>query len=229
MNKRMKVTVLMLVSCLVLAAPMSVFAATAANPVAKADAGIRAERLKAAGEGLREKAKLSHDEWQERILSLFARFAPELAEAEADLMAEHTAVHTDLDAVHAQLKALREDRQGELKDIMAPIRAEIRRQVDSGELTPEEAREALQEARIAQLGDENLKALKEELQVVREAIKAQAEVRKGIMETLRAAVKAQDAQGANTALSALHQLHTEHLTLDEEKLEILLEILSILQ
>lgn len=229
MNTKMKATALLLVGCLALVAPLSAYADNTAEAPAKAGKGVRVERLKAAGEGLRERTKLSKEERQERILNLFTQYAPELADAEAALMADHAAVHTELDAVHDELKAIREDRKGEAQAIMEPIRAEIRQQVENGELTPEEAKEALQEARIAQLGDEALKALKEDLQAVREAIKAQAEVRKGIMETLRAAVKAQDDQGANAALTELHQLHQEHLTLDEEKLEILQEILAVMQ
>lgn len=228
MNTMKRTAAVMMVLCMAMATPLGAFAD---NGAATADTvkPARAEKLMAKGEALRENAGQGKKARQERVLALFDQYAPELASEEAALMAEHNAVHVELEAVHSSLKDIREGNREEVKAYMAPIREEIRQQVKAGEMTPEEAKEAIQEALLAQFGSDDVKALREELQTVRDAIKAQAEVRKGILETLKTAVKAQDEAGANAALTDLYHLHAEHVALDQEKLGILQDILAALQ
>lgn len=208
-----------LVMVLVLALALSSFSfADVTEPGKK---GVRA------GEEMSEKAK------GDGFLGLFETYAPEIYDDMVELKADHVSIHTEITAIKDQLKAIRESRKSDKKNLGQEMKAQYAEQIKNKEMTREEAVAAVKEALMNQSGtkliDETFKA---QLEALREELKANAEERTAVREAIKAALADKeniDEDLLNELLNDLADLREAHYALDEEHLSILEDIMEAIK
>lgn len=228
----MRVATMSLLVVAMVSGSVGVFADTTQTPqkTTLQNRPVRTQAVKEEGptsflKGLKERVKSG--DHSERVLALFEQYAPDLYDQEVVLKAEHDRLHEAFQAIHQQMKDLKEAKKTEVQAYVETIKADIIAMVDAGEITVEEARTMVQAMIAETFGEKpDFTAYKEAL----EAIKVQQEALRAQRDTLKAPLKEaltnEDTDAIYTILVTLQEIHEAHVSNDQEKLPILEAMLA---
>lgn len=168
---------------------------------------LKARLQEKAGQALEKK-----EIHRSRLTSIINEYAPVLLGEFQNFWDAH-------DAVHAELLVERERIAGENKEEAIAFAERVKAKVLAGEMTREEAKAEI-EAFRAELKAER-DSIKAEIDALKDALNVPEDVIKGLHESLKAAVASEEGDAIVAILEEMIELHPQHITFDEAKLELL--------
>jgi hypothetical protein len=166
-----------------------------------------------------------------RNVKLFTNYNPSNLEGYLELYDEHESIHESIKVVKEELKELREEENGYTREESKSFREELKAKVESGEIIKEEVSPLIEEftgmsreeAKLAR-GENSLE--KEELDSINEKLKENIESRKVVKKNIFESLLENNDSLVEANLIELLSLQNEHKEYDEQKLQLLEEILN---